>query len=305
MEERKLAVEIAKAIGSPIDPNLKVPFVLNEIADSDTAEPGESCWTFADDGNGDDIYTVDANGAITTHKVSPAAATDLIFVHYNTKLEYVLVKDIMDAKDQGALGRKKAALARAMDKIEVKRMLDACVALVGQDVTQASGEDIFDVIIKLKQKIEDYGDNFILLVGSTVKNLIDTYDKDMAATNNYKAGLQEYLVNAGIKVVKVTGTVDIGAGQVALLNTAKAVMIARDSTIAEGKPIKFIRRKISPEIALSMGIEVDGAERGLIVANTPINLAGVNTLGYGVYAYESVIEAITNKRAISYCAAIS
>ena len=302
--DRNLGLEIARAIGSPIDPNLPVPFVLKEIADVETVPPGESVWTFADDANGDDIYTVDAAGAITVHKVSPAGATDLTFVHLNSKLEYVLVKDIMDAKDQGALARKKAALARAMDKIEVKRILDACLGIAGQDVTQATGEDVYDVILKMVHKVEDYGDNYVLLLGSAVKEIIDTYDKDKVTTFNYNIGLMQRIKDLGIQAIKVTGKVDVGAGQVSLLGANKAVLVARDSTLAQGRPIAFVRREISPEIAKGMGIEVDAAQRGLVVAGTPVIVSGTNTLGYGVYGYESLIEAIVNKRAIAYCASI-
>jgi hypothetical protein len=300
-----LHLEIAKAIGSPIDPNLPAPMVISEIADVQTAEPGEDCWTFADDGNGDDVYVVDSNGAITVHKVSPAAATDVSFQHYNSKLEYILVKDVMDAKDQGALARKKAALARAMDKLEVKRILDACLALASQEVTQDSGEDVYSVILKMVQKIEDYGNNYVLLVSAEVRALMDAYDKDNATNFNYKVSIDELLSKKGVKVIKVSGTVDIGAGQVRLLAASKAILVAKDSTLAIGLPISFIRRKISPEIAQGMGIEVDGAQRGLIVANTPVIVAGTNTLGYGVYGYESIIEAVTNKRAIAWCGAIA
>jgi len=47
-----------------------------------------------------------------------------------------------------------------------------------------------------------------------------------------------------------------------------------------------------------MGATVDNAQRALIVNPTPVNLAGVNTLAYGVYGYESIIFCITNPKAI-------
>jgi hypothetical protein len=55
---------------------------------------------------------------------------------------------------------------------------------------------------------------------------------------------------------------------------------------------------ISPEIAKLMGATVDNAQRALIVNPTPVNLAGVNTLAYGCYGYESIIFCITNPKMI-------
>ena len=82
------------------------------------------------------------------------------------------------------------------------------------------------------------------------------------------------------------------------MDTKKAVLIAKNSRIAEGKPIKFVRRKIGAEIAKLMGADVDSAQRALMVNPTPVNVSGTNTLAYGVYGYESVIFTITNPYAI-------
>ena len=74
-------------------------------------------------------------------------------------------------------------------------------------------------------------------------------------------------------------------------------MIALDSTIAKGRPIVFVRRRISAEVAKLMGADVDSAQRCTIVNPTPVQDEG-NRLAYGVYGYESIIWAITNKYAI-------
>jgi hypothetical protein len=294
-------LEIARVLGVPIDPNLKVPVVISEIAQVETAEPGEEVKYYSSyDTNTDDIYTADANGVITRHKLTANGATALSFQGLQSKLEYVLINDVMagsegNKPDVGVLGRKKAAIARAMDKEEVKRICDACLSLSAQEVVQASGEDLYDVIAKMVHKLEDYADNFVLLVGSAVKEAIDTYDKDNADNFQYRVGLKEYLASVGITVIKMVGLVNGGR----VLATDKAILIGRDSSIAQGKPILFVRRKVNPEIAKMMNAEV--AERLISVAQAPTIIDGTNNLlGYGVFGFEAIIEAIVNPLAICW-----
>ncbi len=302
----RIDLEISKIIGVPIDPNLSVPVIISEVANVETAEPGEEVKYYASyDANVDDVYTADANGVITAHKLTANSATALSFQGLQSKLEYVLINDVLagsegNKPDTGVLGRKKAGISRGMDKEEVRRICALCLSQASQEVTQASGQDLYDLIVGLVHKIEDYGDNYVLLVGSTVKEAIDTYDKDNADNFNYRVGLQEYLTKTGIKVIKVRGTFtnSTGTGQ-RMLAVDKLVLIARDSTIAAGKPFWFIRRKVNPEIAKMMNAET--AERLISVAQAPTIIDGTNNLlGYGVFGFEAVIEAMTNKYAISW-----
>ena len=90
------------------------------------------------------------------------------------------------------------------------------------------------------------------------------------------------------------------------MDAKKIILLAKNSRIAEGKPIKFVRRRISAEIASLMGADVDKAQRAIVVTNTPTIVSGTNKLAYGVYGYESVIFCITNPLAlcIADCSAI-
>lgn len=295
----RVDLTIAQVLGAPIDPNLKVPVALAEIAEIETAQPGDLVRIFnnsAEDVQEDVIYSVDANGGLTINKVSPVAPATLTFVGLQSKLDYVLIDEILPAADQNALARKKAGITRAMDKQEVKRICDAILGIPSQEVTQASGEDLYDLIVKMGHLVEDYGDNCVLLVGSAVKEAIDTYDKENADNFHYRVGIKEYLAEAKIKVIKMTGKVNGSA----ILATAKLILVARDSTLAIGKPITFVRRLMSPEIAKLMNSE--STERAISVAQAPqvINASGKNTLGYGVFGYESIIETITNYRALAF-----
>jgi len=302
----RVDLEIARVIGVPIDPNLPVPVIISEIANVETAEPGEEVKYYsAYDANVDDVYTADSNGVITAHKLTANSATALSFQGLQSKLEYVLINDVLagsegNKPDVGVLGRKKAGIVRGMEKEEVRRLMALCLSQASQEVTQASGEDLYDLIVKMVQLVEDFGDNYVLLMGNTVKAALDVYDKVNADNFNYRIGIQEYLAKAGIKPIKVTGTFtnSSGASQ-RILAVDKLILVARDSTIAAGKPFTFVRRKVNPEIAKMMNAE--SAERLISVAQAPSIIDGTNNLlGYGVFGFESVIECMQNKYAIAW-----
>lgn len=303
-------MEIAKQIGEPVNPQLPVPVEIEAIADTFTAEPGEKIWRYtAVDSSFDTVLSVDNAGAITVVKRTPTGDAELTFDGYNSKLEYVLIDDILAETDNvQVLGRRKQSITRAMDKRELYAIVTALLAKTAgklpgvepHEVAPDSADDLYDVIIAMKHKVEDYGDNFVLLCGTTVKEKIDTYDKDQASSFNYNVTLPLKLKALGIDVLKVFGKVELtdGGGETAIMDSKKAVLIARNSRVAEGKPIKFVRRKIGAEIARLMGADVDKAQRALMVNPTPVIVSGTNTLAYGVYGYESVIFSITNPYAI-------
>jgi hypothetical protein len=303
----RVDVEIAKLIGVPINPNLKVPVALSEIANLETAEPGDVVRIFNytdEDANADDIYDI-GDSSLTKHAVTPVEPATLAFHGLKSNLEYVLIDEVLPEADQDALGRKKAGISNAMDKKELKRVLDAILTFDGSGSPAlpdcevdgvSTGRDLYDVIMALKHKVEDYATDYVLLCGSAVMEAIDTYDKDNADNFQYRVGLKETLVSLGIKPIKIIGAVN-GA---ALLDTKTAIFVGRNSTLAAGKPVTFVRRLISPAIAAQMG--VDGGERIVSVAQVPtvINAGGENLLGYACFGYESMIETITNYRAIAF-----
>ena len=316
--DKNLFLEVAKQIGEPIDTSLRVPVEITEVADVFSAEPGEKVWRYtAMDETGDYIYSVDSDGVISTVKRSPTGDAELTFAGLNSKLEYVLIDEILGETDNtSVLARRKASITRSMDKKEIKLIADALLAKTGaylpgvnpHEYTVSSGDDLYDVIMGMKHLVEDYGDNFVLLVGSTVKEKLDTYDKDNVGDFSYRIGIMETLKGLGIKVVKMFGQLQGSA----LFPAKKLILVAKNSTIAEGKPIKFVRRKISADIAKLMGAEVDKAQRALIVNPTPVqatpDVTGgtqSNLLAYGVYGYESMIFTVTNPKAIAICNATS
>jgi len=311
--EKNFVLEIAKRVGEPIDPSLPVPVALSAVADTFTAEAGEKVWRYTqfDPNAGDVVLSVDANGVITPVKRTPTGDAELTFSGLNSKLEYVLIDDILSETDNtSVLARRKSSITRAMDKKEIKLIADALLAKTAgylpgvnpHEYTVASADDLYDAIMGMKHLVEDYGDKFVLLVGTTVKEAIDTFDKDNAGTFNYNVTLSRKLREVGVEqVVKMFGQVDSGSGAENIMDKKKMILVAKDSTIAEGKPIKFVRRKINADIAKLMGADVNEAQRALIVNPTPVNISGDNTLAYGIYGYESIVFTVTNPKAICIC----
>lgn len=314
VEEFKMAeLNIAKLIGQPINVQLPVAVELGKIADVFTAEPGEHVYKMATlDETADVILTINTStGALTPVKRSAMSDTELTFTGLVSKQEYVLIDDVLGKVDTNALARRKSSITRGMDKIEVKYITDAIINATSSyfpsnetsvyTVTPESTDDIYDVILKMKHGIEDYGDKYVLLCGKTVKEKIDTFDKDNVTSFNYNVTLAEKIAKLDIEVVKMFGKMSTAANEseADVFDQYTMILVAQNSRIAEGKPIKFVRRKISPAMAEEMGLKVDEAQRAIVADKTPVNISGTDTFGYGVFGYESVILAITNPKAIA------
>jgi hypothetical protein len=304
--ERKDVVELAyKLLNEPIDPNLRCPEVLSEIANYVEGEAGETIHYFASpaqDRGVDVIYTATADGQIAPVKIGLKTVSALTYQDLQSKLDYVLIHELINSKDQGALAARKNGIIRAMDNEEIRRSLNLCLAVASQEVEKASGEDLLDVIIKMKQKVSDYADNYILLVASDVMDEIYKYDKANVTNFHYKMTFREVIADLNIKkIIKILGNSGLDAGNTPVLAAGKAILVGRDSSLVAGKPISVVRCKFEKEMAELAGA-AECAVRLIEVVKTPtiINANGKNTLGYGVFGYEAIIEALLNYRAISW-----
>ena len=305
----EMPLEIARVIGEPINYQKRVPVELEAIADVIELQPGEFAYRYsAVDTDPDYVMAVAAGGAITPIEKEVVATTGVVPTGLQSRLEWVEVNDILGSPDLQILARKKEAITRGMDKHEIFTILTGIIASTStpgvsvQSVSAPSGtsKDIYDLIIEAKHKVEDYGDSFVLLAGSTVKEKIDTYDKDKAGSFNYSVTLSAKLRELGIDVIKIFGQYSYAGADRALLDTNTFILLAKNSRYLEGKPVKFVRRIISADIANLMGADVDSAQRALIVNNTPV-IDTSNRLAFGVYGYEQITFLVPNPKVICFC----
>lgn len=313
-----ISLKIAQLIKEPINTQKRVPVALSLIADSYVAEPGEHVWRVKNlDNTFDVVLDVDVDGKITVIKRTPLIDVALTFKGLNSKQEYVLLQDVLNNINYDALGTRKESITRGMDKKELQLIFDAILtptntyypynATANAGITIASGEDIYDVMLKAKHALEDYGDGYPTLVGSTLKEKIDTYAKDKAGTFNYDVALSAKLRELGIEIHKVFGkvssdTADPEVTETKLLDSKKMIMVAKNSELENGLPISFVRRRITPEIAQQAGANVDTAQRAIFVGQvpTPVVFSGTSrsVLGFSVQGFESIIFCITNPKGI-------
>jgi len=312
MKELVMARAIEKAqkhLGQPINTRLPVPVELSEICNLDTAEVGEKVYAFSSlDSDKDTIIASAADGSIQTVKRTAIGDAEVSFTDLESQEEYLLVKDVLAASDKSLFARKRARLSHGLDKRELKLVLDLIMSPTSGDIasgiteeTLDSGEDLYDVIQDMIHDVEDYGDNFVLLEGVNVKKAIDKYIKTKAGTFNYKITVKDLLRENAATRMKIFGQVEstVSGGMAALLDADKCILVARNSRIApqEQKPIWFVRRKISAEIAELMGADVNNAQRATIIVPTPVQVSG-NKRAFAVYATESIVAAVTNSKSI-------
>ena len=313
MSEKSL--KIAKLLGEPINESLPTPVEISAIADEYTAAAGEHVWRLKNiDELVDRVFDVDANGKITVVNVTPLQDVELSFKGLNSKKEYVLVDEILNSVDTDALARRKESITRGMDKKEIQLILNAIVTptnavypynkVENQGITVlSSGEDLYDVFLNAKHALENYGDSYAGLVGTTVKEKIDSYSKENASTDNYDVRLAAKLKEWDIEVTKIFGKVAAKTGAATvLLDAKKFILVAKNSRLAKGKPIAFCRRLINASVAAQMGADVDSAQRAMFVGQVPtsVDFSGVSSdvLGYSVFGYESIVFAISNPSAV-------
>jgi len=312
MSEQSL--KIAKLLGEPINESLPTPVEISAIADEYTAAAGEHVWRLKNiDELVDRVFNVDTDGKITVIKVSPLQDVELTFQGLNSRKEYVLVEEILNRVDTDALARRKESITRGMDKKEIQMILNAIVTPTStyypenkdenQGITVSSGDDLYDVFLNAKHALEDYGDSYAGLVGTTVKEKIDSYSKENASTDNYDVKLAAKLKEWDIETVKIFGKVAGVTGTASvLLDAKKFILVAKNSRLAKGKPIAFCRRLINASAAAQMGASVDSAQRAIFVGQVPTNVdfSGVSSdvLGFSCFGYESIIFAITNPSAV-------
>lgn len=298
---RKELIERAyQVIGQPLDVNFRVPQEIADIVDYREAAAGEDVYRFIApaENRAPTVITVTSTGELAYEKVDLKTPTVLTFAGIQSKLETVLLDEILNSKDVTALAAKKEAIIRQMDNEEAKRVMDLCLGATSQKIVKATGEDLLDVIIRMKQKVSNYSTDYILLGASDVIDAIEAYDKRQITNANYNFPIKQQLADLNIsKVVKVLGFAADGTTPV--LASGTAILVGRNSNLTLSKPLVMVRRLFNGEVAQLSGAP-EGAVRLIELIPLPISTGAAVVLGYSVIGYEQIAQAMINYYAVAY-----
>ena len=305
MDEGKLKysqIEIAKIIGEPKDPRKPYTDVVSAVCEVATADPADYVYYFDVLNETDIVYTITSNGSVTSSNVSPDTPAAFTFVDIASPEYYVKITDLASAKES-TLARKLMTINRSLNMYENKYIFDLATSALttsGFDNGLTSGQMRFSYndLITMVDNVIDYGDNYVLFVGSLI-------DKDMMLwdwNDNKYHSMIEAFNDLGIKKQRIgvgNITIDSNSAIRQLLST-QAYLIATSTEI--GKPFLFVRKKLNDIDLLGAAIKQNGErpERLVFASPNPITVAGGNRfLAVGLTGYEQIVAACVNPYAVS------
>jgi hypothetical protein len=292
---------VARIIGEPLDPLRPYPKVVEALCEPQTVDAGEDAYTFDALLTDKKVFYIDASGAVQSIQVTPATPVQATFVDNMSQEFYVAFTDLLKAK-YDVMANKNVQINRSLNAEEIKKVILVHDAAIINDATHRqlleSGQTKFRYpdLLEMRDAVKDYGDNYVLLVGSQVESDIALWDYD---ENKYHS-LKDALDSLNIQIIRVSGTVfrhataDRTVGQlveVPLLNTNKAILVALNTEM--GKPGVFMRRKLTPIQIL--GGNIDGQINRAIIQTPAIMPVGATRLpAIGVVGFESIAVAVRN-----------
>lgn len=300
---------VAKIVGEPLDPLRPYPKVVEVLCEPETVEAGEDLYKFDALPTDKKIFYIDAQGAVQSAQVTPATPVLLHFTDNLTQEFYIAFTDLLTAK-YDVMANKRIQITRSLNAEEIKKVVlvhDAAVPVANQNYF-AQGETKFKYphLIAMRDQVKDYGDSFVLLVGSSIEHDITMWDYDENKFQSLKAALEAL----NITIIRIVGSVyrnpvaNKNEGQLverSLLSTNKAILVALNSEM--GKPGIFARRKLNPIQIL--GGEIDGQLQRAIIQSPAIMPVGGNRLpAIGVVGFESIVVSVRNVYALAgFCRA--
>jgi len=175
-------LEMAKIFGEPLDPRKPYPDIVNEVCETDTAEPDEYHYYFDTTLESDTIHTITNTGSVTQVMVLPETPAALTFIDVASPEYYVRITDLASAKER-TLARKLKTVKRALDAYETFQVIEAMEAgctTQGNyiDRSASSGATTFnyDHLIQMIDGIIDYGSEYTLLAGTLIDKDIKLWD---------------------------------------------------------------------------------------------------------------------------------
>jgi len=304
-------LEVARIIGEPLDPRKPYPQIIEEVCETDTAQPEDYLYYFDVLVETEKIYVITATGAITQENVTLDTPALLTFVDLATPEYYIKITDYASRKED-VLSRKNKTINRALNSYEswrVIELLDAAATTSSHTNTLESGYTRFNFaeLISMIEDVQDYGDGYTLIVGATIDKDILLWDWN---DNKYQSMLQAF-DRLNIRKIRMslagsaqtfgyhTGVSGDILETTQILPTDRCYMVARDSIV--GKPLLFVRKNLDSVAQLGGVIQSagDAPQRLVFVSPNPITVTGTaRYLAIGVTGYEQIASAVVNPYAV-------
>jgi hypothetical protein len=293
-------LEIAKIIGEPLDPRKPYPDLIESLCFTDTAEPNEYVYyhTYLDATN--TVYTITSTSTVTSTNVATQAPTGFTFVDVATPEYYVKITELASAKES-TLARVLRTVNQSLNMRENQYLISLASAGAQSSHTLTSGQMRFSYndLIEMLQDVIDYGDNYVLVVGSELDQDIKLWNWN---DNKYTDLIQAFN-NLGVKKVRMgTGNLTVDTNTAARQLAANSgYLVALDTEL--GKPFVFVRKKLNDIDLLGATIKQNGEkpQRLVFVSPNPITASGGTTryLAVGVTGFEEIVAACVNGMAVS------
>jgi hypothetical protein len=306
MEDNKLKysqLEMARVIGEPLDPRKPCTDVVSAVCETQFADPNEYVYYFDVLNETDTIYTITSSGAVTSSNVSPDTAAAFTFIDVATPEYYVKITDLASSKE-ATLARKLKTIERTLNMYENKYIFDLASTATSTStfqntLTSAQSRFSYNDLITMVQQVIDYGDNYVLFVGSELDQDIKLWDWN----DNKNASMIAAFNDLGIKKVRMgVGNLAIdSATGVRQLLASYGYLIATSTEV--GKPFLFVRKRLNDIDLLGGALKSSGEkpERLVFVSPNPIVASGGTTryLAVGVTGFEEIVAACINPYAVS------
>jgi len=286
-------IEIARIFGAPIDPRKPLAEVIGLVADIEApASPEEYLFYFDVDEDVKYVYALAHDGTVTKVDVTVGTPSTVTFVGIQSPVYMIQIVDLNNAKFD-VIGKKKKAVTRALDCEElyyVLQLLWAGTAEANQ-FDLDSGKTYFDFpkLLEMINSISDYGDNYVLITGSTVDNDIILTDYN----ENKNQSVLTMIDRLKVKVQKVTGTFTLDGESTAIMASDEAILVAVNSLA--GKPVSFGRKNLNQGTVID---ETQDAKERISTVVPAIPKNGEKP-SVGVWGYGEFMAVLVNSKAVA------
>jgi hypothetical protein len=293
-------LEIAKIIGEPLDPRKPYTDLVETLCFTDTAEPNEYVYYHTYLNATNLVYTITSTSEVTSSAVSAQAPSAFTFVDVATPEYYVKITELASAKE-ATLARVLKTVNQSLNMRENQYLISLAAAGKQSTHTLTSGQMRFSYndLIEMLQDVIDYGDNYVLIVGSEMDQDIKLWNWN---DNKYTDLIQAFN-NLGIKKIRMgVGNLTVDTNEAARqLAANKGYLVALDTEM--GKPFVFVRKKLNDIDLLGAAMKQNGEkpQRLVFISPNPITASGGTSryLAVGITGFEEIVAACVNGYAVS------